>query len=431
MTDPLDLLALITDGGLPPTASLMPGESAGIPTDQAGQLGSVPSAIPGQYGGRRQPGQLPAPRIPATKSAPKPRSVSGKGGIDLSNLGLGELLFLVLHPQGPAIIGAMVNATAQKQDRELQRQQMEVQAGRLQRANQMQDLQTQLSMNQMGAVPITPGVERVTGAMNEAFGPPQEPRMRAKTPVGDFYVPTAQEQQQKAYDAYVGQEELKARLAARAEGYKAAAKAAAEPKVPLAPDFSTFFKLGEVDALPQKSVDSMVRQYNALKPEKDHVTVRANNDGTMSVVRVGAAGTTVERVQGGPTVQTKEGGMTPAQQATQNRLSTKDAAAAMKHVQELITNATRKRPRGEGTADPATDPEWQAARVARDNAVAQYPDQLEAGPSEGGYPDIRWKQRATTPGTATTRIDPKMKAYADKYFGGDIERARAYAAAHP
>lgn len=91
MPDPLDLLALVTDGGLPGLSdtSFMPGESAGIPSN-------IPDYGTPQFGRRRPLAQPITPRIPKTATAPKPKAVRGNQGIDLSNLGLGELLFLTL-----------------------------------------------------------------------------------------------------------------------------------------------------------------------------------------------------------------------------------------------------------------------------------------------------------------------------------------------
>lgn len=40
-------------------------------------------------------------------------------------------------------------------------------------------------------------------------------------------------------------------------------------------------------------------------------------------------------------------------------------------------------------------------------------------------------QTGAAPNRALSKTDSKLKSYADKYFNGDIDRARAYAAAHP
>jgi len=344
---------------------------------------------------------------------PKP-----KGGVDLSNLGLKDLLFIAFHPRALQMLQMVQGFKQDQEDRAFNRAQIE-------RQNQLQDVNTRLALDQAGGLPVEEGV---VGDFRAAMGGGTK---ALETPVGRYSLPTQQKRQQQAYESYQAQEEAKAIALARAEGIKARAKAANEPKVPLAEDLRTFFKLGSVTELPVSVVEKMVTQYNAVKQPKDTVHIVSNNDGTMSVARAGATGTTVETVKGGPNKQTAEGGLTPYQQTRITQTARKDAGNALQDAQKLIDKARAVDVDKPVKGDPATDPEWQAARIAAENAATQHPDLVEAGTDGNGYPYVKWKTgpTATNPAAAPKVFPGSRLAEFAKKKGMDINTARKYISA--
>lgn len=364
---------------IPLPSSIMPGETAGMPTGMS--LPGTPSIS--QYGGynRGRGRSRTAPRIPPAPRPQRPGRVSGNSGIDLTHLDLGELLFLVLHPQGPQILSLMSQAQQQKRQEAFQQQQMMLQQAQMERQNQIQDLNTKLTMQQMGGVEVPAGVQ---GDVQAAFLHGQK---IIDTPAGRFTLPTPQKQAERAQTAYQAQEEAKAQAAARAEAVKAAVKAKYEPAVPLAPEFIDFFHLGWTRELPLSVVDSMVKQYNARKPQNEHVSVISNNNGTVSVVRAGVKGTSVETVPGGPTktpaavsaagAMTASGRMTIAREFEAAKREAGDTSTAYNRLIEAKNNGDMS----------VTDAMIQQAKDKADSARNAFHATLERAKAAGWQMD--------------------------------------------
>ncbi len=383
--------------------------SAPNPLTALGSLAGVSGATPGpnlptpaQYGRTRTGGSGMRVRVPATPRTRKPAAVRGNSGIDLGSLNLGELLFLVLFPQGPQIISMMSQAQQQKRQEAIQQQQMMLEQQQMQRANEMQDLNTRLLMNQQGAIEVPEGV---TGDLQAAFSGGQK---AVDTPAGRFVLPTIQKQNERALAAYQVQEDAKAISAARAAAVKEAAKTRNEPKVPLAPEFVQLFRLGWTRELPKSVVDSMVHEYNARKPPSGQMRVVSNNDGTLTVVHLSPQGTTTETVPGGPKRAAGTEGLTANQARIADRQAYQDekkrwddAKDAHDKAQALIDKARSldrtKRPPG----DPTADPDWQAAREAAQSAARAHPDYVHYD-EKGGYPNVGLLKPQPTPSTFKT-----------------------------
>lgn len=436
--DTLDLLGLIADtvplvignGDAPdsPEAAIGSNPTAELPVHPTPSLFDLmPSVnIPARPGGISATPSLPTPaqygrprasgigssgmrvRVPSAPRASKPRSVTGNSGIDLSNLDLGELLFLVLHPQGPQVLSMMSQAQQQKRNEEMQRQQMVLEQAQMERANRAQDLNARLVLSQAGARPLQPG-----------FGSDwlQKGGATVTAPGGEeFLLPSREERARMLQD----QEEAKAVAAARVEAIKASAKAANEPKVPLAPEFIRLFNIPFAAALPLSVVDSMTRQYNARKPQNEQIRVIPNNDGQLTVVRAGPQGTTTETVPGGPVrpAATAGGatGLTPNQariaqrQAYQDEVKHwDDAKKAHDAAQALRDQAASLDRTKNPPGDPNTDPDWQKADIAMQNAARAYPGLVEAGRDANGYPYVKMLKPRPTP-SAPAATAPGNKA---------------------
>jgi len=354
----------------------------------------------------------------------------------MSNLDLGELLFLALHPQGPQLIGMMAQATAQKQDRELQRQQMQAQAAQLQRANQMQDLQTRLVLGDRGALEVESGVK---GDFRAALSGGQKV---LETPVGRFVLPTAQKQREQAYTDYQAQEDAKVRSAARVEAARAKAKYDAEPMLPVSREMAKTFEIplgpfGVVPRMKQSGAEQMVKDRNATKAQNEQRTVVRNNDGTLSVVRVGSEGTSVETVKGGPTRAQAGGGVqtTPAQiRSIQKDFET--IKSKLKVADAFYNQLIQKKngDEGAGKVSDVTDEAIQNAKTERD----ALDDQFRAAGARAKEAGVQLRDNdsaivyggttGTTPGTATTRTSlegVKARARADVKAAGETPQAIA------
>lgn len=434
--DGLDLLGLITDalpqiqnvGGYPtamdpltdtglglpsgtvpeqpiPAAPLplMPGESAGIPSTQ--------------YGGLRRSGssRRSAPRIPAAPQPRKPSRITGNAGVDLTNLDLGELLFLVLHPQGPQVLTLMSQAQQQKRQEDIQRQQIALERAQMERSRRAQDMQVQMIMNQSGAVPVKP--------IQPGFG---SDLLRAGTagrrvtaPSGEEYLlPSYQDQQKAAIQA----EEAKAQAAARAEVIKQQAKDAYEdskkktvtliPGIPFVQDPITVRVKDEqlADTLKKaRELQAEVKSGKILYPQRVE-----DDQGNVKIIGVdpqtnqqvvydfGRIGKTKTAGSGGTA------GFTPYQQYQVEKGRYDTARKAFDEAQTLINKARSLDQAKSSPGDPATDPDWQAARIAVENAVTQFPGYVRKGPGQGGYPDIVWTGKPPTAGSAGPSAGPSV-----------------------
>lgn len=89
------------------------------------------------------------------------------------------------------------------------------------------------------------------------------------------------------------------------------------------------------------------------------------------------------------------------------------ARADAEKFQGLANSGPQYRQHYEGLRDEALSKGNEAARQLN----AQYGEWYEAGPGQGGWPYFKEKTQA--------QEDPKVQEYADRFFGGDIEAAKA------
>lgn len=390
---PAYTLPAAADPGLPSEpSSLVEGETGGIPS------GMVPHVF-GQYGlGRRRNGPIripPAPRVPGARTA-RPRVAKGIG-LENWQPGFSDLLFLAFNPQALGLLHAIHGMRQADEDRRMQQEQIG-------RQNQMQDLQTQLFMDQIGGLPVEEGV---VGDFRAGMGGRKKP---IETPVGRYSLPTLQQQQEKAKAEFEAQEDIKAKVLTRNLMIREQVKARMEPKIPLASDFVKFFNLHpQTTGLPASVVEKMTAQYNALNKGAT-IRVIPNNDGTLSIARVDGSTSSVETVPGGPTRSGGAEGFTPYQNYQINKDTTErlekdieNAAKLQKEAQIELDKAKSLDQSPSGVFGEVTDTQkdlqWNKGIQLAEEAARRYPQWLEGGrtmdgttPTRYGY--VKWKQDA-------------------------------------
>lgn len=300
-------------------------------------------------------------------------------------------------------------------------------------AQQQQDFTDQMHLADIGATENTPDIQRVTGAMTEAFGAPSAPNPKVTTPAGrQYYVPRVELQQQKLLDQIQakGQIEsgIKANDAFNTEFARQRAKLlfGKSDMLSISPEIAQTLNLGEVSKISKDQLKVAEDQYNRMAKEdksaagvNQHIITGVDDNGNVTAAAIDPKTlkvTPIGPISGVKAKETKEAkagaGISRAAQSAQAQFEkAKDAVAADIRDGKAAPNALKD------------------LTAMRDRIVGVYSDELDKGPSLNGWPDLVPKKKAAAAAPAVT--DPKLKAYADKYFGGDVERARAYAAAHP
>lgn len=278
------------------------------------------------------------------------------------------------------------------------------------RHQQIENTSMQIKLNDEGARPTNPKLESV---LNAAIGPIANPRMRVDLPTGSFYLPTHDEQKQQ------GLKDLLAKLQIEAAGGKykydietpsvvsrqtqitaaeAKAKRDAEPQIKLAPELVNFF--GK-DTATKEEIQSYVNQHNATKPDL-HIVVRDDDKG--NVTAVGIDKTTMKPVTSIPLGQIGKSKTPPADKKGEAFKELAKFEEARRKIFSLYNTAKIH----DATVAAGGDKAAQAkvdAQVARDQAQQQfetvsrmatnltqaYPDLIEAGQGEGGWPYAKMK----------------------------------------
>lgn len=282
-----------------------------------------------------------------------------------------------------------------------------------QRQQQLQNTGLQMKLNDAGAIPGSPKVE---SALDSVLGPVTSPRMNVNTPVGSYYLPTADETQAKqdtqaaaallAKSKAQTQQKLDEQTAllpgeidkaTKIAGAQAGAKEAAKPKFKLLPDVAEFFGKNEAT---QDEIDSYVKQHNATNPNL-HLVTNTDDQGNVSVTAIDPK--TFQRV-----------GTLPLGQVGKSKTEVKPKPAQVfgeinkfegekKKIGTLFNKAELLEKHAAATKDETDAQKAQAARKEADAQLAyvtqmgktlgeSYPDQIESGLGDQGWPYVKMKQ---------------------------------------
>jgi hypothetical protein len=304
------------------------------------------------------------------------------------------------------------------------------------RQQQLQDANLQIKLNDLGATATNPNISRVEAGLTDAIGAPADPRMKIDSPVGSYYLPTATEQTAKEQAAATAQLLAKAQAqtkqkvdeqAALAPGQvdleskkataRESAKQTARPKFKLLPDVAQ--ALGKNEAT-QEEIDSFVKQHNTTNPNL-HLVTNTDDAGNVSVTAIDPK--TFQRV-----------GTLPLGQIGKSKTEAKPKPAQVfgeinkfegekKKIGTAYNKAELFEKRAAASKDPGDADKAAAARKEADAQLAyvtqmgktmaeSYPDQIESGMGDQGWPYVKMKQG----GAATKQAKAMPPAAAAQVF---------------
>lgn len=166
-----------------------------------------------------------------------------------------------------------------REQRELQKEQFKNQVARERRANQMQDLQTRMSLHSMGALPSSAVEQAGEDVMSDLFGgtTPESTRVAVDTPFGSYRLPS-----EKDKSARMMREAQQAGVAA---GIKQnAQESITDPfeDVPLPPELGG----GTARVSKKNKIDAIVKIQNALEKKNPdlYFTKETNDAGDTTVI---------------------------------------------------------------------------------------------------------------------------------------------------
>jgi len=227
----------------------------------------------------------------------------------------------------------------------------------------------ELKLNQLGAQRDNPQLESILDA---AFGRVQKPRMMLKTTAGNFYLPTAQEQDKRALEMYTAKQNADEK-----------AKYDAKPKIPLPKPLAEKLGLPTFFGLPNITEDAL-RDYATvsryLNPEpKTRLKSYTDARGNVTEYVIDSDGNTIKETRregvGKPSRTT-----TGANEKAPRLPTTRELSGAIGRVQSLINKARLAEANGSTTSETL----WQSARDAARQTAEMYPDDIEAGGLETG-----------------------------------------------
>lgn len=318
---------------------------------------------------------------------------------------MGELLdnFLKVYQLANFIKHSQLQQQIQQQ--ELAQRQIE-----FDRQRQQQDLANQLHLASLGATEATPGVEQAMAGLTEQLGPPSEPNPKVTIPGGrSYYVPRFEQQQQRLLDKIRTEGEAKANIAIGQAAMTERVRQQIRREYAKAPNLHFITKpIGE--DMVTIGLDPQTGE------EKSRSVEKGGAKGAGTNVRVDhymdpATGTRVTEIRDPKTgdlirKETERGAITPKPLTTGRESKTGLSAQAQKawnQFEEEKKNVA-KMPDG-----PMKDLALKDLTDQRNIVLAQHGDELQSGPSEGGWPDIQKKARAQAAAAVMqSQADPRI-----------------------
>lgn len=191
---------------------------------------------------------------------------------------------------GP-IIGPWMNALKikaymqglqdQQEEREYRRESYKLNLEQMRRDRVMQDLNTALTLHQIGAMPVQPGEDKVEGALTSAMGPttPESTRERITVPTQagnkEYRLPSREDTMKQRLQEGEIASRIKFGEGFSSEMGKKEADRAVDPMTDVTLEGETY---GQVPA--SKVVDTKLRIYQRLHPNM-HITASPDDDGNM------------------------------------------------------------------------------------------------------------------------------------------------------
>ncbi len=287
---------------------------------------------------------------------------------------------------------------AKREMRQREREQWAQEMRQQKRRELMEDMTTRLFLDQSGARPVGPNDAKIEAGLDAAIGPiaPANKRTQMPTPYGDMYMPTQGDRDQKMIE--------RAKATGTALGHQQlATEEITNPyeTVDLGGPF------GPTQVRRQDVANVKIKAWEKLNPDLEKDRMGPDKDGYYTTIWRDKQGREVRRerdLAGKP-------------------MTTSATAAADKGMPATAMRALRD---AQTTIDKISNPEdirdietkKRAALGAVETAVAAYPNDLEGGIGEGGWPYIKPKPRPATPGVQTFAPPTQPSASSTGAAGG-------------